>query len=172
MILENARPQDLLLWQRVNRTWQAAIQRSPPIQEKLFFKVKPCKNKDEKKRAVLNPFMDLFLIHGSSTCSAWPYYTDCGIRVVADDAFGGKASYPTASWRQMLISAPAITELKLHKTMAYEGGTAWEYSWSIACKSGIAVGELAKCHEEVSSFLSEDYYDDENRNPPLCLELW
>ena len=164
-ILENAEPQDLLLWQRVNKTWQATIQRSPRIQEKLFFKVKPCENDDDEERAVMNPFINLFLVHGSSSCSAWPHYTDCGDWVVADAAFGGKASYPTASWRQMAISTPTVTELELHRTAGHARGTAFEHIWSVTCESGIAVGQLAKRHEEVSSAIFENYHDDENREP-------
>ena len=54
MILENATPQDLLLWQRVNKMWYEAIQKSPQIQEKLFFRINPLKKEDKKTG---NPFI-------------------------------------------------------------------------------------------------------------------
>ena len=121
MILEETRSRDVLVWQGVNKTWQAAIRRSPRIQEKLFFKVKPCKNKDEKLHAVWNPHMNLCFEQG------WPRRA-----WVAKDAFGGKASYQTASWRQMLITTPAITELELCRRWSYSGDGKW-----VCCKSGI-----------------------------------
>lgn len=133
MILENAEPRDLLLWQRVNKTWQAAIQRSPRIQEKLYFRAKPCKDEDDEQRAVLNPFMDLFLDQGRFTTSYW----------IAKHAFDGKASCPTASWQRMSITSPAITELVLFKTTSYQGQLDFNYEWSIACESGITIGQLA-----------------------------
>ena len=147
MILEEARPQDVLLWQRVNKTWQAVIQRSPRIQEKLFFKVRPCKDKDEEERAALNPFMDIFL------CYDQPRFA-LGKCSVEEDAFGGEANYPTASWRQMLISTPAITQLEFLRSASFHEGD-WrdadaEYKWSISCKSGVTIGQLAKTYEEWS----------------------
>lgn len=104
MILENARPQDVLLWQRVSKTWQAAIQTSSPFQEKLCFRAKPCKNENDQKRAVWNLFIDLFCreVHN---CTTW-----C-CRLIASKAFRGRADYPTASWKQMFVTSPAITEV-------------------------------------------------------------
>ena len=138
MILENARPQDLLLWQRVNKTWQAAIQRSSRLQEKLFFKVKICKNENEEKRAVLNPFMDLFLAQ-SSPSGYWDW--------IPGDAFCGKASYRKASWRKMLITNPAITELEVFVCESLATSEPSASPWWISCESGITIGQLAKDQE-------------------------
>ena len=158
MILDNARPQDVLLWQGVNKTWQAAFQRSPRIQEKLFIKAETCKDEDEEEQAVLNPFMNLFLFYNSfGTCSfsknAFGEKATCSF---SQNAFGGKASYPTASWRQMLISTPAITQLRLARVVHY-GSVGRTYFWPIFCKSGITIGQLAKAHEEEGLKCYDDF---------------
>ena len=149
MILENAEPRDLLLWQRVNKTWQAAIQRSPRIQEKLYFKVESCKDEDDEQRAVLNPFMDVFLHQECSNIWHW----------IAKDAFDGKASYPTASWQYMLITNPAKTELEFFRRGGHEGGLATTFSWKIACESGITIGQLADNHRRGNTALLEVSHD-------------
>ena len=78
---------DLLLWQRFNKAWLAAIQTSPRIraQEKLYFRAKICKDENDLEGTVLDPFTYHFF--GQSD-NAWV--------CVPEDAFGGKASYPTA----------------------------------------------------------------------------
>ena len=157
MILNNARPQDVLLWQGVNKTWQAAIQRSPRIQGKLFFKARTCKDEDEEERAVLNPFIDLFLIF--NCFGTWSF---------SKNAFGGKASYPTASWRQMLISTPAITQLELYRYVRC-ASVKRKCLWPILCKSGITIGQLAKTHEEESL---ECYEDAEHGEPTWVSQVF
>lgn len=58
MMLEYATPQDVLLWQRVNKTWHANTQESTRLQEKLYFRTKLCKNVTEQRDAVWNPFTE------------------------------------------------------------------------------------------------------------------
>ena len=149
MILENATPHDLLLWQRVNKTWQAAIQRSPRIQEKLFFNIRPCKDEHEEESAVLNPFTELFF-----------KFNELGDKFIAEDAFDGRASYPTASWKQMSLTSPAITEIYVwvHKNEHVM------CDQTIACESGVTLGQLGNTQEE-GNILRADFENGEY----LCL---
>lgn len=147
MILEIATPKDLLLWQRVNTKWHATIQRSPRIQEKLFFRARPCKNAHEQKHAVLNPFMDLFFVkdYRSRPTSLCP---------IANDVFDGKASYPTASWKLMFTTSPALTDMSI--TCA-DGKKINIFSNVVLCRSGITIGQLVDSHEK-ESVPHADYY--------------
>ena len=138
IILENATPRDLLLWQRVNKSWQAAIKTSPRIQEKLFFRIEPCKHKYEQNHAMWNPFIESFLeAHMDSGCC---YEID-------PEAFDGRRSYPTASWKQMFITSPAAIGLRI---MIYGSGDI-ELGRAIVCRSGITIGQLADFRAEVTS---------------------
>ena len=138
VILENATPRDVLLWQRVNKTWQTAIKTSPRIQEKLFFRIEPCKSKHEQYHATWNPFINSFLeeVINSGCC-----------RGIDRLAFDGKSSHPTASWRQMFITSPAATGLK---TIIF-GGEDTEFGRQIVCGSGITIGQLADFRAEVNA---------------------
>ena len=130
-----ATPQDLLIWQRVNKSWQAAIQRSPRIQETLFLKVKTCKEVCDDERAVLNPFMEVFAKHMNK--DYWLFTTH---------AFTGKASCPTASYTQMFITSPAVTELEI---IVFEEGCESDLvSGSIVSQTGITFGRVAECQME------------------------
>ena len=137
MILEyaTARPQDLLIWQRVNKSWQEAIQKSPRIQETLFLKVKACKNVCDGEPAVLNPFMDVFSKHMNK--DYWLFTTH---------AFIGKASCLTASYTGMFITSPAVTELEI---IVFQEGCEFDLvHGSVVCKTGITIGQVAECQME------------------------
>lgn len=139
---------DLLIWQRVNKTWQAAIQRSSRIQEKLFFKVRPCEDEYEFEDAVFNPFMNRFLVR----------------RRAPKKSFIEKASHATASWKQMAITNQSITELELFNTSACENGRVLQNVRSIACDSGITIGQLANDQKERHFSLlncGDDDYDED-----------
>ncbi len=140
MILESATPHDLLLWQRVNKTWQAAIQRSPRIQEKLFFKIRPCKDEHEEESVVWNPITEIFFERNH-----------CDQPVIAEDTFNGKGSYPTASWKQMSLTSPAITALYIW--LVRSGGPGEPFASimceeTIVCESGVTLGQLANTQEQ------------------------
>lgn len=142
MVLEYASPHDLLLWQRVNKMWHAVIQRSPRLQEKLYFRIKTCKNMDEQYTADWNPFTDL-LFTQSYGC------TKCGLSVTPD-AFGGKANYPTASWKRMLMTSPATTSMSLWMGDCDYSNNMWHISQTIDCGSGITIGQLADTLDEAN----------------------
>ena len=142
MILEYATPHDLLLWQRVNKVWLAVIQRSPRLQEKLHFRVETCKNMDEQYTADWNPFTDLLFTQSYGR-------TKCCLSVTPD-GFGGKASYPTASWKRMLMTSPAITSMNLWVGDCDYSENTW-YRWrTIDCGSGITIGQLADTLDELN----------------------
>ena len=80
--------------------------------------------------------MDLF--SGSPT----PYS-----RTINNHAFTGKASHPTASWRQMSITNPVLTRLYLVSTKAKGRGTDRDIG-GIVCDTGITIGQLADAHKK------------------------
>lgn len=137
MILEyaTARPQDLLIWQRVNKAWQEAIQKSPRIQETLFLTVKACKDVCDDEPAVLNPFMDVFSEHKNEDFWLFPCH-----------AFMGKASCLTASYTGMFITSPAVTELEI---IVFQEGCEFDLvHGSVVSKTGITFGQVAECQME------------------------
>lgn len=137
MILEyaTARPQDLLIWQRVNKAWQEAIQKSPRIQETLFLTVKACKDVCDDEPAVLNPFMDVFSEHKNEDFWLFPCH-----------AFTGKASCLTASYTGMFITSPAVTELEI---IVFQEGCEYDLvHGSVVSKTGITIGQVAECQME------------------------
>lgn len=150
MILENATPNDLFLWQRVNETWQAAIQTSPRLQEKLSIGIRVCKDEDEQRSAVWTPFMELFIEYHKSD-----------YHFISEDAFGGKASYPTASWKQMSVTSPAITALQVSLTRTE---TRVMYYHKLVCESGVTLGQLAKSQEK-GNVLGADF----DKGEYLCI---
>ena len=135
MVLDHATPQDLLLWQRVNKAWQAAIQGSLRIQERLFFRIREtCETVPHKRVVVANPFLNFFA-HKSSEAD---YF-------FLDDAFEGKASHPTASWRQMYMRSPVET-LFVVGIVLKQGGL--RNGFQFGCETGITIGQFADALKE------------------------
>ena len=149
MVLDHATPQDLLLWQRVNKAWQATIQRSPRFQERLFFRTKETwKTMPNRAFLVKNPFLERF-----ENTSGW--VTTCHF---SHDAFDGKkASHPTASWRQMHLSSPAMTDLEAITLPRCNGRVAAStiVIFRITCMTGITVGQFADTIKEHAAFRGE-----------------
>lgn len=149
-ILVFASPRDLLQRQRVSKTWQAAIQSSPRIQEKLFYKVKPCKDMCDKKTLVENPFMDLL-----SKPVSEPHYRYFPLTIV-NQASNGKASYERASWKQMFLTSPAVTTIGMIVFGMSDNGR--QGVRSIECKTGVTFGQLADLQQNEIS-INADCYD-------------
>ena len=149
MVLDHNTPQDLLLWQRVNKAWQAAIQRSPRVQERLFFRIKEiCKKVFDiktctwfgRKYVVANPFLNFFAL---TTLESR--------HIFINSAFDGKASHPTASWRQMYLSSPALTDLEvimIFKDQWWKEVRNMSVVCHIACETGITIGQFADALKE------------------------
>ena len=118
--------------------WLATIQRSPRIQEKLFFRARPCKNAYEQENAVLKPFMDyvFFKDYRSRPTSLCP---------IANDVFDGKVSYPTASWKLMFTTSPALTDMTVTHTDCKKITI---FSNVILCRTGITIGQLVDSHKK------------------------
>ena len=136
MVLDHATPQDLLLWQRVNNAWRAAIQKSPRIQERLFFRIREIyETVSHEEVVVANPFLEFF----AEKCGEATYF-------FSDDAFDGKASHPTASWRQMFTSSPAVT--KLDASIGFKGRGV---GFRIKCETGMTIGRFADALKEYSA---------------------
>ena len=151
VILEYATPRDVLLWQRVNKTWQIAIKTSPRIQEKLFFRMEPCKDKYEQNHAIWNPFLKSFLVEEMNSGCCYG---------IGPHAFDGKSSYPTASWKQMFVTSPAAIGLK---TIIYGGeDIEIQIGRPIVCKSGITIAQLADYQAEVYATCAHSVLDDIN----------
>ena len=133
MILENARHQDLLVWQRVSKTWQAVIQDSPRIQEKLHFRSPPCKNKHEQKSVVWNPLIEFF-----------PCILGAHSFVITRKTPGEEACYPTASWKRMFVTSPAITEMKPKLIFGLGHHVLRQRNVKpIVCETGVTIGHIA-----------------------------
>lgn len=138
VILENATSQDVLLWQRVNKMWQTAIKTSPRIQGKLFYNIEPRKDEKGLDHAIWNPFMksdEVKLINSG------------GCRGIGQLTINGKRSYPTASWKQMLITSPAAVGMR---TIVDDGENTY-IGKPIVCGSGITIGQLVDLQAEVNS---------------------
>ena len=141
MVLDHATPQDLLLWQRVNKAWQAAIRSSPRIQEKLFFRVrKLCNTAFDEKCMIENPYLKSFAHERGF------------MYLFFDDAFDRKkASHPTASWRQMYLRSPALTRLEAVRMIDngyWMEAMAMGVNCPIACETGVTIGQLADALKE------------------------
>ena len=147
-MLLNASPTDLLMWQRVNRLWRAAIQRSPRIQEKLFLR-SPSDGDSRRQHVIQNPFLDLFVERSTF-----------GNILLVEHLLKEKARHPEALWRQMFITTPAIVELEIRVTGSR---VEWEvdYRWSIVREGGITLGQLLDVQEEAKCILKvfEDLTD-------------
>lgn len=142
MILECATLQDLLLWQRVNKAWQTTIQNSPRIQEKLFFRAKTCGKAYEETSALINPFMDLFFETESGVPLSLPL-------IATKQAFNGKLSYKTASWKQMFMTSPAVTQIGtlVHYYNARRRRRHYLDLQLISCERGVTIGHLADAQQ-------------------------
>ena len=147
MILDHAAPEDLFLWQRVNKTWQAAIQGSPRLQEKLFFRVNTCKNTTEQKCVAWNPFLDLFTMETNGATYASRIFD----RYVVEEM---------TRWlgpcKRMFVTSPSVTELEFeHHEMIFEMNCFERISKkSIRCETGITIGLLLRHMKEAESMNS------------------
>ena len=87
----------------------------------------------EQKSVVWNPLMEFFLcILDAHSC------------VIARKTFGAEAYYPTASWKRMFVTSPAITEMK--PKLIFEMGhhdLRQRNVKPIVCESGITIGHIA-----------------------------
>ena len=145
MVLDHATIKDLLLWQRVNKVWQETIRSSPRIQERLHFRLRgTCKTVTGWKWLVGNPFLKRFENKGLWAGGMFSH-----------DAFDGKkASHPTASWRQMHLTSPAMTDLEAILVPGWNGRwveglpTVLTVVFRITCVTGITIGQLADTLKE------------------------
>ena len=148
MVLEYATPQDLLLWQRVNKAWQGAIRRSPRIQERLFFRISETRETVFGNKRVTNPFMKFFANPNGEPVYSYNSFSDHTF----DHAVNGKASISTASWRQMYLTNPAVTKLQatmiITKDDCYKECVGLVGACVIACETGITIGKFADALKE------------------------
>lgn len=111
-ILEHAPTKDLLLQQRVNKTWQVTIQRSIPMQKKLFLKPNPTPPNKEKHKSFVgsciewNPLLAKIITP--------PYDNTGNIHCCCfNSAQLDLDSQHTASWQGMLVSNPPASTIYL-----------------------------------------------------------
>ena len=103
MILELTEPRNLLSHQQVNKTWQGVIKTSPILQQKLHYKVDPLKD-SRGNPFTWNPFIGyLSLPHP---------YSRFGLHSFDTEIFH-KHNFHIASWKDMHLTTPAITEMLL-----------------------------------------------------------
>lgn len=140
---------DLLLAQRVSKSWRDLIQSSPRLQQDLFFRPREAKGSaDGTRTRVLNPLlvehMPLWFSRGKNV---WRQrVTDVPwAETVARLAFMRKE----ASWRNMLITQPPLTVFELvHRTHAMGGDSLAVGSLEQAdgVRMGLAYDKAAEGH--------------------------
>lgn len=75
--------------------------------------------------------MDFFLEDEGPNACCQPF---------ADDAFNGKADYPTATWKRMFVTNPAITYVELNNVK--DSRTYFVWNKYIGDECGIMIGQL------------------------------
>jgi hypothetical protein len=122
-ILVHLPPRDLLLSQRISRTFQTAIKSSPRLQQTLFFRPIPVKGPGDWTLNPLlrNPFLPWFVIL-ESRWQLPDYETfellDCNANEQKRAAF----MHPNASWRRMLVIQPPPQYLRITESCHGQGG--------------------------------------------------
>ena len=100
-----------------------------------FFRITESrKTLSDKNLVVANPFLKIFAKQsrgGEHIFFGHAFHS----------AFNRKASHPTASWRQMYLSTPAVTEIEV-STINGKG------RWKEACETGITIGQVADALKE------------------------
>ena len=107
MILVHLPARDLLMCERINKTWHAVIKESNTLQEKLFYRCDLATlNSDmDKEDLEINPF---FLL----VQRRWSFAV---YQENAADGFRG-LDYPEASWKKMYLSRPAVCKVAMRKS--------------------------------------------------------
>nr|OQO28927.1 hypothetical protein B0A51_03947 [Rachicladosporium sp. CCFEE 5018] len=122
MILVQSEMRDLLLWQRVNSTFQSVIARSGTIQEKLFFKTASVKTKHVEINWLLADHFKRRVGNGA-TCYVFPQYhhlssleerLTMGFGITNFDISAPRSheNLGPGSWRRMYFAQPSTLLLE------------------------------------------------------------
>ncbi|MCJ1452028.1 hypothetical protein MMC28_002368 [Mycoblastus sanguinarius] len=99
--------QDLLLLQRVNKTWLDIIKTSPHLQQKLFYTASVLESAKSVAKIKWNPFLRHFMkCRGQRLAHQ---------KVELDVVTIAQADYPTASWKNMFFTQPAASGMLISK---------------------------------------------------------
>lgn len=148
IILEHGLAKDVLLQQRVNKTWQGVIQGSRSIRRKLHYDVDLIKGNVDESQDVewwkldnvrWNPLLTSFGIHHNELESCCQDI-DLGLIKSFD--------FPTASWKAMYMTSPAVRKAVLLNE--------WFILGTMFSSSGITIGQLAEAQHEGSSVRIEE----------------
>ena len=105
-VLTHLPARDLLMCERINKTWHAVIKESNTLQEKLFYRcdlVTLSRDMDDSDLEI-NPFFLLLQ-------RRWSFAV---FQENAADGFEG-LDYPEASWKKMYLSRPAVCKMGIRK---------------------------------------------------------
>lgn len=136
-ILDHGLAKDLLLQQRVNKTWQGVIQGSSSIRRKLHYDEDSEFKEvewEEPDRIRWNPLMTSFWVGREQQMMCCQ---EVDLEVIR------KFDFPSASWKAMYITSPAMKTVTL-RSGNYILGTLYSMS-------GVTIGKLAETQQEGSS---------------------
>ncbi len=141
MILQYGETKDLFCQQRVNKKWQAVIQTSTPLQDRMLFRSAVHKHIDGGYKNVgqaivaeWNPFMAAF---GHLPLSETGY-SGCEIYAHALRDLG--LACPKATWKNMLVTKPALQKMFILRLNL--GGS--EPVETLRNDDGITLGDLSQ----------------------------
>lgn len=118
-ILHHSAPKDLFCQQRVNKTWQALVQTSTPLQDKMFFRSAVREHKDREGIAYKsyvqvvvaewNPFLAPFVRH------TLPKNSHLGCIIDPNALRNLELACPNATWKKMVITKPALQRMNISR---------------------------------------------------------
>jgi len=156
-ILVQLPQQDLLLAQRISRSFETAIKSSPKIQQALFFRAEPIK---DPRKWFINPilrrhFLPFFVLSPAAQDLKSIELLDW----VAGDRTRKAFLYKNASWRKMLIIQPPPQNLSIVEFCNADGGddkrTAeipFEDTQGVSMGTVYDIAQSFVCNEEQSDF--------------------
>lgn len=117
-ILIQVPPLELLLLQRVSKTWRAAIKESKPLQRKLFFEVDPTRAGNDVSDFEWNPFLMKYGTLGIDTGSVKCLGGFCMDFETKDI---NRFDHRGVSWRKTLVAHPVDTEVIIGSLLGRKG---------------------------------------------------
>lgn len=107
MVLRYLPAEDLLFQQRVNKTWQGLIKRTPNLQRKLFLCADVWDMSDGFPALEWNPFLSRL----REKVPAWKYQEEPSYWTRVSAKVLEAYNHPTASWKNMFLTQPASCDI-------------------------------------------------------------
>ncbi|KAE9382252.1 hypothetical protein N431DRAFT_425683 [Stipitochalara longipes BDJ] len=163
-ILLNIQPRHLLVdAQRVNRTWHSTVKYSPALQRLLFFEACPKNdNREPEFNLLLIAAFPPFFNHNPDVEDDAKWTQESLSRIDWNSSLPKRDAYSReeASWRQMLVLQPPITELNIFKSWSSMTGMG-KIRGRVTVPEGLRMGLLYDLVEEEAhagtTFQSTDF---------------